>query len=349
MSIIRKRLIFNLPTLDAFLAVSLTVLFTAAFLVPPKAAIGVAIGIALLAVLAWSTRCRAAAPLSTFCVVCLGVAFSGLRYFPVVLAGGLICYAVVVRAVPWLRGTATWVRWGSFGATVRWFCAGAWLLAAVALLVWYYLLHPNVADLVERWLPNVPLGLLITGGVIFSMVNAAVEEGAYRGVVMHALDSSLGAGFTALLLQAVAFGAIHIHGFPRGWIGVGLACIFGLFMGVIRRRAHGMFAPWIAHLFTDVVIAGILVLLARPNHATMEPATGRRTPKFPMTATSSPASTRALIDFVAPLPDPLGWRLWQGLPVPSIHSRDSFSLRPGVYGRACQSLPFASAGSSCSR
>jgi hypothetical protein len=99
------------------------------------------------------------------------------------------------------------------------------------------------------------------------MVNAAVEEGAYRGVILHALDRSLGTGFAALLLQALAFGAIHIRGFPRGWIGVGLACIYGLLMGVIRRRAGGMFAPWIAHVFTDVVIAGILVFLARPHLA----------------------------------------------------------------------------------
>jgi membrane protease YdiL (CAAX protease family) len=109
------------------------------------------------------------------------------------------------------------------------------------------------------------LGLLIAGGLIFAMLNAAVEEAAYRGVFLHALDRSLGSGFLPLLLQALAFGAIHIRGFPRGWIGVGLACIFGLLMGVIRRRAGGMFAPWIAHVFTDVVIAGIVLFLARPE------------------------------------------------------------------------------------
>jgi len=119
--------------------------------------------------------------------------------------------------------------------------------------------------MVEAYVPDRPLGLLVAGGLIFSMVNAAVEEGAYRGVISHALDSSLGPGFAALLLQAIAFGAIHIRGFPRGWFGVGLACIYGLLMGVIRRRAGGMFAPWIIHVFTDVVIAGILVFLARPN------------------------------------------------------------------------------------
>ena len=289
----RQFVIGSFRTLDALLVVSVTLLVTAAPLVPSNAAICTAVGIALLVVVAWYKRCPAAAPFSIFCVICLSLVFSGVRYFPVILALGLLGYAGVVRGVPWLRGTATWARWGSFDATVCFLSVAAWLLAAAALLSWYLLLHPNIADIVKAFVPALPLGLLIAGGLIFSMVNAAVEEGAYRGVILHALDRSLGPGFAALLLQALAFGAIHIRGFPRGWLGAGLACIYGLLMGVIRRRAGGMFAPWIAHVFTDVVIAGIVVFLARPNLA-MHPTTGRRTPQFFMTPTSHPAATRAL-------------------------------------------------------
>ncbi|MEY2488381.1 MAG: protease family protein [Verrucomicrobiota bacterium] len=288
----RQSVIRSLRTLDALLVLSVTLLVTAAPLVPPKAGIGAASGIAVLAVLAWYKRCRAAAPLSIFCVICLGLVFCGVRYFPVILGVGLLCYAGVVCGVPWLRGTATWVRWGSFDRDVRLLSAAASVLAAVALLSWYLLLHPNVANIVKAFVPAMPMGLLIFGGLIFSMVNAAVEEGAYRGVILHALDTSLGPGFAALLLQALAFGAVHIGGFPRGWLGVGLACIYGLFMGVIRRRAGGMFAPWIAHVFTDVVIAGIVIGLARPNQA-MQPTTGRVTPEFSMNPTSHPAPTHA--------------------------------------------------------
>jgi uncharacterized protein len=198
-------------------------------------------------------------------LICLGLILFGLSYFPVILAVGLLCYAAVVRAVPWLRGTATWVRWGSFDATICFLSVVAWLLAAAALFSWYLFVHPNIADVVKAYVPALPLGLLIFGGLIFSMANAAVEEAAYRGVFLHALDRSLGPGFAALLLQALAFGAIHIRGFPRGWLGVGLASIYGLLMGVIRRRAGGMFAPWVAHVFTDIVIAGIVLFLARPN------------------------------------------------------------------------------------
>jgi hypothetical protein len=261
----RQSVIRILQQLDALLVVGVTLLCTAAPLVPTNAAIAAASGILVLAMLAWYKRCPAAAPFSVFCVVCFSLIFFGVRYFPVILALGLLGYAGVMRSVPWLRGTATWVRWGSFDAGVCLLSVGAWLLAAVALLSWYLLLHPNIADIVKAYVPALPLGLLIAGGLIFAMLNAAVEEAAYRGVFLHALDRSLGPGFAALLLQALAFGAIHIRGFPRGWLGVGLACIFGLFMGAIRRRSGGMFAPWIAHVFTDLVIAGIVVLLARRN------------------------------------------------------------------------------------
>jgi membrane protease YdiL (CAAX protease family) len=247
------------------LVVGVTLLCIAAPLVPTSAAIAAAGGIVVLAMLAWSKRCPAAAPFSAFCVICLGLIFAGVRYFPVILTLGLLGYAGIVRIVSWLRGTATWARWGSFDAGVCLLSVGVWLLAAAALLSWYLFFHPNLADVVKAYVPALPLGLLIAGGLIFAMLNAAVEEAAYRGVFLHALDRSLGPGFAALLLQALAFGALHIRGFPRGWVGVGLACIFGLLMGVIRRRAGGMFAPWITHVFTDLVIAGIVLLLARPE------------------------------------------------------------------------------------
>jgi membrane protease YdiL (CAAX protease family) len=270
-SILQRQSVIRSPRqVDAVLVVGVTLLCIAAPLVPTNAASAAASGIVVLAVLAWYKRCPAAAPFSIFCVLCLSLIFSGVRYFPVVLAFGLVGYAGVTRGVPWLRGTATWARWGSFDAGICLLSVGAWLLAAVALLSWYLFLHPNVTDIVKAYVPALPLGLLIAGGLIFAMLNAAVEEGAYRGVFLHALDRSLGPGFAALLLQAVAFGAIHIKGFPRGWLGVGLACVFGLLMGVIRRRAGGMFAPWIAHVFTDVVIAGIVLLLARPERPNQE-------------------------------------------------------------------------------
>ena len=220
-----------------------------------------------MAVVAWGRRCQAAASVGAFCVVCLGLALAGVPYSQVVFGVGLVTYAVVVRRVPWLRDVTTWVRWGSFGPEVRVLTAASGLIAGVALWGWYRIFQPDLDDIVRTFVPDMPLGLLIAGGLLFSMVNAAVEEGAYRGVLLHGLDTALGRGWAALVLQAVAFGTLHMQGFPRGALGVVLASIYGLLMGIIRRRAEGMFAPWLAHVLTDIVIAGIILTIARPNTA----------------------------------------------------------------------------------
>ena len=94
------------------------------------------------------------------------------------------------------------------------------------------------------------------------MINAAVEEGAYRGVIMAALEKAV-APSAALVAQAAAFGTMHINGFPRGWLGVALAFVFGLMMGLIRRRAGGMLAPWAAHVGADIVIVGVVLMMSR--------------------------------------------------------------------------------------
>jgi hypothetical protein len=65
------------------------------------------------------------------------------------------------------------------------------------------------------------------------------------------------------LTVLVTAAPLLLNGFPRGWIGVGLAGLYGLFMGIIGRRAGGMFAPWLAHVFTDVMIVGMIMVLAR--------------------------------------------------------------------------------------
>jgi membrane protease YdiL (CAAX protease family) len=253
--------------LDTSLVVGLTLFITAAPLLPEVPALGASVGIALLTAVAWLNRCRVATPLGVLCVVCLALAFSGIRYSQLVLGIGLLGYVFVVRRTPWLEGALTWIRWGTFGTDVRLMTAGCGLIAAVAVWLWYLLLQPNIDDIVQTFVPTAPVVVLVAGGLAFSLINAAVEEGAYRGVIQHALDSALGPGIAALALQAMAFGALHIQGFPRGWVGVALATIYGVLMGSIRRRSDGMLAPWVAHVFTDIVIAGIVVMVGQPSMA----------------------------------------------------------------------------------
>jgi membrane protease YdiL (CAAX protease family) len=57
---------------------------------------------------------------------------------------------------------------------------------------------------------------------VFSVVNAAAEEAAYRGVVLGELKKAGISARAALVLQEVAFPALHLRGgLPPGEGGVG--------------------------------------------------------------------------------------------------------------------------------
>jgi hypothetical protein len=64
-------------------------------------------------------------------------------------------------------------------------------------------------------------------------------------------------------------------------VGVGLATIYGLMMGVVRRRSGGLLAPWIAHVLTDVVIAGIVLTFERPSVTALATAAAWWVTSFP--------------------------------------------------------------------
>ena len=170
-------------------------------------------------------------------------------------------YAVVVRRVPWLHGAAAWFRRGALDGGILVLVAGIAAISAVTLLAWHQIARPDLGDLVRTFVPDQPIWLLVPGAVLFALLNAAIEEAAYRGVLLAALDVALGPGVVAIVLQAIAFGALHVHGFPRGAAGVGLACVYGLALGALRRRADGLLAPWTAHVLTDLAIASIVLAL----------------------------------------------------------------------------------------
>jgi membrane protease YdiL (CAAX protease family) len=128
----------------------------------------------------------------------------------------------------------------------------------------YVTARPDLADLVRRFVPDWPLWLLVPAVFVFSIVNAAGEEAAYRGVVLGALDKARITAPAALVLQAVAFGALHFRaGFPPGIVGVGLTFAYGLVLGELRRRAGGLVVPFITHVLTDLVIFTIVLALVR--------------------------------------------------------------------------------------
>jgi membrane protease YdiL (CAAX protease family) len=252
----------RVASIQPFVAVGFVLLFAAFPLLPGNMVIATAGVITVLTIVGWNARWDVAVPLGCFCVTCMVLALLGLPsqlWFALGLGG----YLLMCKSVRWLHGTPGWLRAGFIRGDVVLLTIVSVLLAGTALIVWFVSVRPNVTDIIETFVPKWNVLLLILGGLLFSMVNAAVEEGAYRGVIMDALDRSIGCGTAPLIFQAAAFGTLHIHGFPRGWIGVGLAFVFGLLMGLTRRRGEGMLAPWIAHVCADIIIVGIVVILAR--------------------------------------------------------------------------------------
>jgi hypothetical protein len=218
--------------------------------------------IAVLVIVGWVVRWATVVSIGLFCVICMAFASLGLPS-QLWFALGLGVYLSTCKGVRWLHGTLGWLRAGSFTLDVVLLIFASVFLSATALMAWYLSMRPNITDIIETFVPKWNVVLLILGGLLFSMVNAAVEEGAYRGVIMDAVDKSIRSGAASVLLQAAAFGILHINGFPRGWIGVGLAFVFGFLMALIRKRSGGMLAPWVAHVCTDMVIVGIVLFLAR--------------------------------------------------------------------------------------
>jgi uncharacterized protein len=105
------------------------------------------------------------------------------------------------------------------------------------------------------------LWIVVPAGLLFSCLNAAVEEAFYRGVIMHALLGTVGT-MAALALQAASFGLLHTEGFPSGPAGVILTAGYGLVLGVIRLKAGGLLGPWLAHVLADLTIVAVVASYA---------------------------------------------------------------------------------------
>src|SRR5262249_31202666 len=143
---------------------------------------------------------------------------------------------------------------------LRWLAVGrldvpvlAWTLAIIvvscaALAVFHFSTAPDVSVLrahTPRWAFDYYIAFLI----VFSAVNALMEELIFRGVLFDALESQFGR-WVALGVQAVVFGMGHtLGGYPPGVLGGVLATIYGLMQGGLRIYSRGLAASWAAHIF----------------------------------------------------------------------------------------------------
>jgi membrane protease YdiL (CAAX protease family) len=131
------------------------------------------------------------------------------------------------------------------------------ILSSLALLVFHAAVQPDVRSY-RAALQLDTLGGVVLAGVVFTVVNASLEELVFRGVLFDALRSQWGVWFT-LIATAVLFGLGHLRGYPPGPLGACLAALFGFVMGALRVWTGGLALPMVAHMCADATIYGILV------------------------------------------------------------------------------------------
>ena len=180
---------------------------------------------------------------------------------PIVVA--LAVYAGVVGLVPALRSSLDWADWQRQPAdrATRVLFVVTVIASVIALLLYAWLAKPDVADTAGD-LGELPVWAIPVVGLAFAVVNPAVEEALYRGVLYRALESETGSVRLTITAQAIAFGALHVAGFPGGAVGMGLAGIWGAVLGLFRARTGGLRWSWWAHVATNIVIFGAVLVLA---------------------------------------------------------------------------------------
>lgn len=181
-----------------------------------------------------------------------------------------VAAGLAVLFFPRLRAWFAWVRRGTLDTTAKVVAATTVVVASGALWVWAAAQprfgdgatvtfgEPSVLDRVIDLAQEIPLWLFPAAAVAFAVFNAAAEEFVYRGILLQALLP--GGPTMAIVLQAVAFGAVHLHGFPGGWWGVAMTTVYGVALGWLRVHTRGIAAPFAVHVAADLVIAWLVRL-----------------------------------------------------------------------------------------
>ncbi|HTG00197.1 MAG TPA: type II CAAX endopeptidase family protein [Nitrospirota bacterium] len=218
----------------------------------------------ILVLCSWFSRDQHALHLAVFTAALTAVRslLPSLPPWPYTLLIPLLASSGIGTIVPRMRRSYQWMRRGTLDRDMLISIFVIAVISGAALALWVVVLKPDLTVHLNN-LPYMPLWLLPLAGLAFASANAATEEFIYRGMIMHALDSAAGAGVLSLLVQAWLFGAMHyFQGFPNGWWGVAMTFIYGVMLGWLRRRAQGLLAPWIAHMFADLVIFVIVAEIA---------------------------------------------------------------------------------------
>jgi membrane protease YdiL (CAAX protease family) len=218
-------------------------------------------GVTAASILIALAASRASAPVRSLSAMlaCLAAAVELPLPWQAVMLIAVVAFVALGRALPLLRPSPAWRARGRVPLLWTALVGG---VTPVALSAWLLMFRPDLRDVVRDYVPDVPLPLLIVGGVAFAIVNATLEELVWRGVIQDRLEPLFGTT-GAIALQAASFGIEHFHGVPRGAVGVLMAGTWAIMLGLLRRHAQGLLAPLVAHVVADATIAVIILTYAR--------------------------------------------------------------------------------------
>jgi membrane protease YdiL (CAAX protease family) len=150
-----------------------------------------------------------------------------------------------------------WFRFGRISIAAVVATIGVMSLTTLALVIYQNTAQPDVRGY-GAVLPLHALGGVVTAGIVFTIVNATLEELVFRGVLFDAVQSQWGAAVT-VIATALLFGIGHVRGYPPGPLGAYFAALFGLVLGGLRLWTDGLALPIVAHMGADATIYAILV------------------------------------------------------------------------------------------
>jgi uncharacterized protein len=159
---------------------------------------------------------------------------------------------VCVICLPKLRRSLNWFRRGRFSVPTLTATIGLAIATALVLTTFHAATKPELSAFRAAF-PFGDWSGMILAGIIFCTVNATLEEMVFRGILFDSIESQWGVRLT-VIATSLLFGLGHLRGYPPGAIGVVLAAMFGICLGVLRLWTRGLAAPIFAHIVADATI-----------------------------------------------------------------------------------------------
>ncbi len=188
----------------------------------------------------------------------LAVAIDVLGLWPLPAAVAVVGAWALARRSPRAELWRSWLRRGHGTAEAPWLVLATVVVTVIALVGWQRGFDGVLPDAYLDAAHGRSVGLILVAGIGFALINAAVEESIFRGVLQTSLERLVGP-VAAIVVQAGAFGLLHVVGIPTGWVGAVMAGTWGALLGVLRYRTQGMLAPYLAHVAADLTIVVIML------------------------------------------------------------------------------------------